>query len=120
MIWFAGTSSLCVVKMSDLSVTEIKGFLPVYSKDYAMATRCVAKDDATIIFVSFVFKNKFNFCFYTKGREPDNHLISDILKESKFNFFSKKKYFLLKYFKNFLYNKKINVFFKLKKFIQWT
>lgn len=84
MIWFSGTSSICVVKMSDLSVTEIKGFLPEYSKDYAMATRCVAKDEATIILVVFVFKNQFNFCYYEKGREPDNLLISDVLQKSNF------------------------------------
>ena len=57
MIWFAGTSSVCIVKMSDLSVTEIKGFLPSYDKDFAIATRSVQRDDGDQIFVVFLFRN---------------------------------------------------------------
>ena len=86
MVWFAGTSSLCIVKMSDLSVTEIKGFLPTYDTDYAIATRVVQKDDGDKIFAVFLFKNEFNFCFYQKGHEPDNYLISDLFSECKASF----------------------------------
>lgn len=84
LVWFAGTSSLCIVKMSDLSVTEIKGFLPTYQKEYAIATRTVQKEDGDQIFVVFLFKNEFNFCYYAKGREPDNYLISDLFSDRKF------------------------------------
>ena len=73
--------------MSDLSVTEIKGFLPSYEKEYAIATRAVQKDDGDQIFVVFLFKNEFNFCYYVKGREPDNYLISDLFTESNISIF---------------------------------
>lgn len=70
--------------MDDLSVTEIKGFLPTYANDFAMATRAVQKNDGDEIFVVFLFKNTFNFCYYTSGREPDNYLISDLFTQSKY------------------------------------
>ena len=73
--------------MDDLSVTEIKGCLPNYGKDYAIATRCVAKENGDMILLSFIYKNVFNFCLYMKGREPDNYLIYDILSESKNQYF---------------------------------
>ena len=69
--------------MSDLSVTEIKGFLPSFSKEYAIATRAVQREDGDQIFVVFLFKNEFNFCYYAKGREPDNYLISDLFVDCK-------------------------------------
>ena len=61
MVWFSGTTSLCLVKMEDLSVVEIKGFLPATQKDQPIATRCVCRDSGDIMLVSFLYKNEFNF-----------------------------------------------------------
>jgi hypothetical protein len=79
-IWFSGTSSLCVVDLSTLNVTEIKGFLPQISDEtFGVAMRCVAKDMGNVIIVAFVIENTWSIAYYQTGIEADNHLLEEIL-----------------------------------------
>lgn len=80
MIWFAGTSTICVVDLSTLNVFPIEGFLPqIDDQVFGIAMRCVAKDMGNVIIIAFIIDGMWSFAYYESGIEPDNHLINEIL-----------------------------------------
>lgn len=79
MIWFSGTSSICIVNMTDLSFVEIKDFLPHLDEyNYAVATRCASKNRGKTLFVVFLLQGECNVAYFDKDREPDIHILGDI------------------------------------------
>lgn len=84
MVWFSGTSSICIVNLKEFSYVEIKDFLPqLNDKIFGVACRAVSNQDCSKVLVSFVIESQFSLAFQLKGREPDKHILEDILPKCK-------------------------------------
>ena len=84
MIWFSGTSTLCVYDLNTNTNTVIEQALPDFGPNMAgIAMRCVAKNRGSQIFISFIFDGDYNIAYYETGIEADNHLLNDILPRCK-------------------------------------
>lgn len=71
MIWFSGTSSVCVVDMKDLSFVEIKKCLPAFSSSSSsVPLRCVARNKGDDLVIYYLFENSKFFCYYSRGFQP--------------------------------------------------
>ena len=80
MVWFGGCTSICIVNLKDFSFTEIKNFLPqLNDKIFGVACRVVADKKCSKFLVSFVIQTDFSLAYQDPGREPDIHVLRDIL-----------------------------------------
>jgi hypothetical protein len=85
ILWFSGTTSLCVFNLQDLSVREIKNFFPTYGpKKESLAIRGVLKDSGKTILVFFLVENQPCLAFFGDGNhEPDIYFVDDVLPSCK-------------------------------------
>ena len=81
ILWFTGTTSICIVNLADLSYNEIKNFLPSLGpgKD-GIPLRGVMKDGGKSIMIFFIVDNQPSLAFLgPQNNEPDIYLVDEIL-----------------------------------------
>lgn len=73
--------------MRDLSFTEITNFLPEMSSTiFGIACRAVARDRSRVMLISFVIDGVFSLAYHEENKEPDTHLLNEILPRCNFFF----------------------------------
>jgi hypothetical protein len=89
MIWFSGTSSVCVVDMKDLSFIEIKKCLPDFQQSSSsVPLRCVARNKGDDLAIYYTFDNSNFFCYYSRGAQPVRKQAVQVLPNCKVLHFS--------------------------------
>ena len=87
MIWFSGTTQLCVVNMTNFGAREIQNLLPSVSElDSAIALRCVAKNQGKVILVSYLYNQEYKLAYYEAGEEASHVYVSEKFSNSKITY----------------------------------
>ena len=82
VVWFCGTSSIAIVDFNNIKPVYIDNLIPYYdSRNFGVATRCVAKDQGSSIFVVYVMNNLFYISAFFKGKKPIMKKVREFLRE---------------------------------------